>query len=407
MKKTTYTPMALALLAASLTACDSGDAPVQHPDNYGFITFSAQTQRLQGESVVEKKLMTRANPYEAYDPQRHPLTMGVFGYYDIASYTALDAILGGSTDAASAPSSAATRAAALPNPVFSNATEAYNTVSGTWSDELRKRWDDYKGAKSFDFFAYMPQMAGATVRRTATDTYTLSVPFTMPEGKPMLFDTKQAPIVCALPEHKEGTNASGNQFTFERVVSMQFDQTLTGYTLHFRLDTKMGAIRSFRIKGVTLSGENAYSGTVSRTYTWADGSWTANAIQWSDLQRKSTADAPAPLPNKATDTQATDDEVVVSTNDFTQWGTAFYVIPDAQFLPTITVTYDVEFKAEDGTTVITRKGVQSTIVLNKKNFTSLATGKTAMISPIRILIQPRYLYVLADEDAYTGHLLIE
>lgn len=398
MKKTTYTPLALALLAASLTACDSGDAPVQHPDDYGFITFSAQTQRLQGESVVEKKLMTRVNPYEAYDPQRHPLTMGVFGYYDIASYSALGA---------DASSDAATTAPKLPNPVFSNATEAYSTASGTWSDELRKRWDDYKGATSFDFFAYMPQTIGATVARTATDTYTLSVPFTMPEGKPMLFDTKQAPIICALPEHKEGTNASGNQFTFERVVSLQFDQTLTGYTLHFRLDTKMGAIRNFRIKGVTLSGENAYSGTVSRTYSWADGSWTANAIQWSDLQRKSTVDAPAPLPNKATDTQATDDEVVVSTNDFTQWGTAFYVIPDQQFLPTISVTYDVEFKAEDGTTVITRKGVQSTIVLNKKNFTSLATGKTAMISPIRILIQPRYLYVLADEDAYTGHLLIE
>lgn len=407
MKKTTYTTLALAILAASLTACDSGDAPVQHPDDYGFITFSAQTQRLQGESVVEKKLMTRANPYEAYDPQRHPLTMGVFGYYDIASYTALGTILGGTTDAASDQSSDATRAVALPNPVFSNATEAYNTVSGTWSDELRKRWDDYKGAKSFDFFAYMPQMAGATVRRTATDTYTLSIPFTMPEDKPMLFDTKQAPIICALPEHKEGTNASGNQFTFERIVNLQFDQTLTGYTLHFRLDSKMGAIRNFRIKGVTLSGENTYAGTVSRTYTWANGSWTANTIQWSDLQRKSTADVATPLPNKATDTQTTDDEVVVSTGDFTQWGTAFYVIPDPDFKPTISVTYDVEFTAEDGSTIITRKDVTSTIVLNKTNFSSLATGKTAMINPIRILIQPRYLYVLADEDAYTGHLLIE
>lgn len=30
-----------------------------------------------------------------------------------------------------------------------------------------------------------------------------------------------------------------------------------------------------------------------------------------------------------------------------------------------------------------------------------------MINPIRILIQPRYLYVLADEDAYTGQLLID
>ena len=30
-----------------------------------------------------------------------------------------------------------------------------------------------------------------------------------------------------------------------------------------------------------------------------------------------------------------------------------------------------------------------------------------MIQPIQILIQPRYLYVMADEDAYTGRLLLE
>lgn len=400
MKKTTYTPLTLVLIAASLTACDSSDAPIQHPDGYDFVTFSAKTQRVQGESMAEKKLMTRANNYEAYDPQRHPLTMGVFGYYDIASYSALGATI-------DASSVAAATAPKQPNPVFSNATETYNTANGTWSDDLHKRWDDYKEAKMFDFFAYMPQVAGATIKRTATNTYTLSVPFTMPEGKPIIFDTKQAPIVCALPEHKEGTNASGNQFTFERVVNLQFDQTLTGYSLHFRLDPKMGAVRNFRIKGVSISGENAYAGTVSRTYTWANGTWMANAIQWNDIQRTSLTDTPTPLPNKTTDTQTTDNELVVSTNDFSQWGTAFYVIPDLQFLPTISVTYDVELMVENDSTIITRKGVKSSIILNKQNFTSLATGKTAMISPIRILIQPRYLYVLADEDAYTGHLLID
>ena len=402
MKKTTYIPTLLALLAG-ITACDSGDMPVQHREDYSLITFSAQAQRLQGESVAEKKLMTRANPYEAYDPTRHPLTMGVFGYYDIASYSALT------------PSANDTRAAVgLPNPVFNNDTETYDATSGTWGDNLKKRWDDYRGATMFDFFAYMPQQTGVTVERTATNSYTLTIPFTMPDGNPMLFDTKQAPIICALPEHKEGTSAEGNQFTFERMVNMQFDQTLTGYTLHFRLDPKMGAIRNFRIKGVTLSGENAYAGKVSRTYSWTNnsgsttsGSWTATAIQWTDLQRKTTSDTPAALPNRTTDEQTADEDVVVSTTDYTQWGGTFYVIPDAQFLPTIAVTYDVEFVAEDGTMVITRKDVTSTITLNRQNFNSLATGKTAMISPIRILIQPRYLYVLADEDAYTGHLLIE
>ena len=65
------------------------------------------------------------------------------------------------------------------------------------------------------------------------------------------------------------------------------------------------------------------------------------------------------------------------------------------------------FKDENQKEVITRKGVTSAIELNEKNFESLKQGVTAMIYPIRILIQPRYLYVLADEDAYTGHLLID
>lgn len=393
MKKTIYIPVLLAI--ATLTACDSGDnLPVQQPEDYSVITFSAQTQRMQGESLSPRmqgeSLTTRANPYEAYDPSRHPLTMGVFGYYNIASYTELSA----------------TRAVAMPNPVFSNDTQTYDNTTGTWGDNLKKRWDDYRGAKMFDFFAYMPQTTGAYVERTATDTYTLSVPFTMPESKPFLLSTKQAPIICALPEHKEGTTASGKEFTFERVVNMQFDQTLTAYTLHFRLDQKMGALRNFRIKGVRMSGNNAFAGTVKRTYSWTSTEWTATDIQWTDLQH-TAADLSAAIPNRATDNQTTDDELVVTADDFSQWGTAFYVIPDQQFLPTISVTYDVEFVAEDGTTVVTRKDVTSTIQINKRNFSSLTTGKTAMISPIRILIQPRYLYVLADEDAYTGHLLIE
>lgn len=390
MKKISYIPTLLAAVAG-FSACDNGDYTPQQPEDYSIITFSAQTQRIQEEETTARKAMTRTNPYEAYDPARHPLTMGVFGFYDIASYSGIDA----------------TRAVALPNPVFSNDTETYSTTSGTWSDALRKRWDDYRGAKMFDFFAYMPQTAGAEVARNGSDTYTLSVPFTMPEGKAALFSQKQAPVICALPVHKEGTSASGNQFTFERVVSMQFDQTLTAYSLHFRLDTKMGTLRSFRIKGVTISGTNAYAGTVSRTFSWADNAWTAGNIQWTDLKRTSSDGEQTAIPNKTAETQTADEELAVSSKDFSQWGTAFYVIPDAQFLPTISVTYDVELTAEDGSTVITRKDVTSTIVLNKKNFTGLSTGKTAMISPIRILIQPRYLYVLADEDAYTGHLLID
>ena len=69
----------IAIILAILTACESNDMPIQHPDSYDYITFSAQTQ----------KLITRAEPYEDYNPNRHPDTMGAFGYYDIASWMAV------------------------------------------------------------------------------------------------------------------------------------------------------------------------------------------------------------------------------------------------------------------------------------------------------------------------------
>ena len=399
MKKQKAIILALAPLA-TITACDSSDAPLQHADSYDYITFAAQPQRL----------LTRTNPYEAYDTQRHPSTMGTFGYYDLASATDL------------------TAAAYC---IFNNETTTYTAASAEWTTATRKRWSDYAKATSFDFFAYMPQAAGATLTRTATSAYTLTLPFTMTVAQsssdgvsspvapaPVILDTKAAPIICALPEHKEGKTASDGDFTFDRVITMQFDQTLTGYQLLFQLDPTMGAIRHFRIKSVTLSGQLPTSGTVSRTYSWSDSKkeWTADGIQWAGINRQSFDDSPFALPYKnntaANDNNTTffDDDTktaVVTNDDYTQWGPDFYTIPDAQFRPVISVTYDAELKAEDSTTVVSRKDITSTITLNKEKFSSLTTGKIAFINPIRILIQPRYLYVLADDDAYTGHLLIK
>lgn len=385
-----------------LAACSNNDSPIQHADNFSYITFSVQTEQVG----------TRTNPYEAYDPARHPLTMGAFGYHDIGSYAALSAA---SNDAQSAKATRATYTPD-PNPIFNNEVVNYSTSEKSWTSTTRKRWDDYRGAKTFDFFAYMPQTAGSQVSRTATDTYTLSVPFAMPTDKHILFESEQPsiPIICAKPEHKEGTTAGGEDFTFERVVKMQFDQTLTAYRLLFRLDSKMGALRQFRIHSVKLSGDIATSGTVSRTYKWENSDWTAGNIQWSNITIQSfdettplyipyanTADGSAKIYNNEEQT------LLVTSAGYSQWGEAFYAIPDAEFLPTISVNYDVEFVAEDGTTVITRKDVTSSIILNKTNFSSLTSGGIAMINPVRILIQPRYLYVMADEDAYTGHLLVE
>ena len=389
MKKQTYIS-ALTFLAV-LTACDGSDAPVQRPDGYDFITFSAQTQ----------KLMTRANPYEAYDPERHPLTMGAFGYHDIANSFA--------------------------DPIFNNNTVSYNAATKTWNNDVDKRWTDYQTAKAFDFFAYMPQTAGAKVELSNTNTYTLSFPFSMtaekssseasssdgvstPVATPALFNTKNAPIICALPENKL-------QGDIDHVVKMKFDQTLTAYNLQFMLDPKMGAMRQFRIKSVTISGDIATSCTISRTYQWNGTDWTTGKIQWTDIVRTTFATNEVSIPYKPTDdqtpadvAQASDNEtktVTIGSTAYTPWGDTFYVIPDSKFQPTISVTYDTEFLDQDGKTVVTRKDITSSIVLNKNNFSSLNTGNTATISSIRILIQPRYLYVLADEDAYTGYLLVE
>ena len=417
MKKFLNIVTPLIFLLAILTACESNDMPIQHADNYAYISFSAKTE----------KTLTRTNPYEAYDAAKHPATMGVFGYYSSTSHPNLDGA----------------------NSIYSNESVSYNSTTENWTATSRKRWNDYLGkATSFHFFAYMPKVDGAKVIST-NRTFTLSFPFAMSTSaeetssentssnhtpSPVIFDIKKAPIICAKPQSKDSMDAQKTEYTFDRVVKFQFDQTLTGYRLLFKLDTKMGAVRQFRIKRVTLSGNLATKGTVSRSYTWdeAKKQWTQGAIEWkeddltyttfgeSTAAGGNTVTAPFEIPYKDNkdDTNTTSSAFENETksilldnsiNDYTQWGPAFYTIPYKNFTPTIKVTYDVVFK-DKKQQVITRKDVTSAIVLNEENFESLKNQKqgiTAMIYPIRILIQPRYLYVLADEDAYTGHLLID
>ena len=417
MKKFLNIVTPLIILLAILTACESNDMPIQHADNYAYISFSAKTE----------KTLTRTNPYEEYDAAKHPATMGVFGYYSSNSHPKLDGA----------------------NSIYSNESVSYNSTTENWTATSRKRWNDYLGkATSFHFFAYMPKVDGAKVIST-NRTFTLSFPFAMstsaeetssenissnPTPSPVIFDIKKAPIICAQPQSREGMDAQKTEYIFDRVVNFQFDQTLTGYRLLFKLDTKMGAVRQFRIKRVTLSGKLATSGTVSRSYIWDETKkeWTQGAIEWkedditytpfgeSTAAGGNTVTAPFEIPYKDNkdDTNTTSSAFENATKsilldnsikDYTQWGAAFYTIPDKNFTPTIKVTYDVVFKDEKQE-VITRKNVTSAIELNEKNFESLKNqkqGVTAMIYPIRILIQPPYLYVLADEDAYTGHLLID
>lgn len=388
MKKSNSIISSIALLAG-LTACSSNDMPVQHSDQYDNITFSVETQ----------KVTTRANEYEEYNPDQHPLQMGVFGY-QAETQTSEHTLLGD----------------------FNNQQVTYDKAQSTWGYSDPKKWEDYKNARVFDFLAYMPyrentqnteKPASITIKTDAaqnTETYTFSVPYnpttytstsTTTSASPFLFDSKSAPIICALPEHREVKDADGNKKSFDHTIRFKFDQTLIGYKLLFKLDPQMGAIRQFHINKVQIIGEIPTSCTIIRYFTYdkTKQEWSAGGIQWTGITLQTfTKDNPVIIPSK---------ETVVTSTDYAQWGGTFYTIPYAAFEPTIQVTYDVEMKTQDGDTIVTRKDVTSSIILNKSNFGSFNSSATATIYPIRILIQPRYLYVLSDQDAYTGHLLID
>lgn len=384
MKKKQYITL-LTTVLIGMNACESSDLPIQHADSYDYITFAVKTQKPQ----------TRAQVYEGYDASRHPHTLGVFGYYNLPDYNF-------------------TSAEGTNHAIFNNDTVNYDKTSGNWKTTPERKWDDYK-SNNFDFFGYMPQnkQASLTKPSTSESTYVLSIPYTMQingKASPILFDLKQAPIICALPEHKEGTPAAGTEKTFERVVEMKFDQTMTGYYLNFQLDTRMNKLRHFRIKGVKIYGTLPKGGTLSRSYTFKENSWTAEAIKWTDLQTTvfdaTTGIALAKDKDAKNPASPTDGETLnIDDTKFRRWGATFYAPSTTQFIPTIAVTYDVTMA--DGKEVITRKDVTSTIILDKQYFETLKPESTATIYPINILIQPRFLYVLADQDAWSGFLLID
>lgn len=391
MKKLAYILSSIPLLT-SLSACESTDLPIQHADGYEYINFTVETQKAESRANADlpANKSTRANGYENYDPTQHPKEMGVFGYHDDARTSS--------------------------NFIFSNTKVSYDDTKTTWGYENPKKWSEYPNAKTFDFFAYMPLNNEAKVTtESSTSSFTLSIPFTMQdEFSPFLYGTQEAPIICAKGEHRLVKDANGNAKKFSPTINFQFDQTLTGYNLLFKLDPTMGAIRQFSIKKVSITGEILTDGTLSRVYTYdaTNQIWTGGNIQWNDVTRK-TFDSESPIQlihtssDAASSNTAVSAPLTVTSKDYAQWGKTFYTIPDENFKPTISVTYDVELVKEDGSTIVTRQGVTSSIILNKDNFSSFMTDKPATINNIRILIQPRYLYVLTDQDAYTGYLLVE
>lgn len=409
MKKLKYILSQFAILA-SLSACDSSNMPVQHSDQYDEITFTVETQKVENQKAKSQDAETRANEYEKYDPTLHPEQMGVWGYYyDIKQ-------LGNAGTS-----------------IFTNQLVSYDSNKNAWGYGEPKKWEDFQDARHFDFFAYMPhqQETGSSITISTdadsnTDTYTLSVPYapsgssassstlssTSSSNSPFLFDAKKAPIICALPEHRTVKSDQEEKLPFEHTVKFKFDQTLIGYRLLFKLDPTMGAIRQFHIKSVNITGEIPISGTITRAFTYSTNTkkWTAGKIVWKDIAKRTyTKDAPVSIPyqNTSSSENQSSPSLEIPTTEYQPWGDIFYTIPLASFQPSINVTYDVKMTTQDGKTPITRENVTSSILLNKDNFSNINTGSTATINSIRILIQPRYLYVMSDQDAYTGYLLID
>ena len=335
--------------------------------------------------------------YETYDNEKHPGTMGVFGYFDLHNTT---------EDNLSN------------NKIMENTSIGYYAEEKKWkysNPSDQKHWADYVQYNSFDFLAYMPYETkdNVTIARqgdVTASTFTLS--FKVVKGDdcqlPIVRQSTQAPLICNAPVH-ENSAELGTQ------VHFLFDQTLTGFTLNFQIDAGMAAIRHFRIKSVNIYGDNlANGGTVSRSYTWntRGGTWTSGDILWSDITRENiTKESPVSIDyyeaEAETDPCYDESSLIVNSDKYRQWGKPFYAIPDASFNPTIAVTYDVEYKDEsDNNVVVTRENITSTIVLNKTNFSSLASGKPGHVNAIKILIKPRYLYVLGDEARSEGLLLV-
>ena len=410
MKKLKYILSQFAILA-SLSACDSSNMPVQHSDQYDEITFTVETQKVENQKAKSQNAETRANEYEKYDPTLHPGQMGVWGYHYVTKQ------LG---DAGTS--------------IFNNQLVSYDSSQKAWGYSEPKKWEDFQDARHFDFFAYMPYQQGtgssiaiSTDADSHTDTYTLSVPYsqsgsssnssssssaTSSSNSPFLFDAKNAPIICALPEHRTVKSDQDEKLSFEHTVKFKFDQTLIGYKLLFKLDPTMGAIRQFHIKSVNITGEIPISGTITRAFTYSTNTkkWTAGKIIWKNIAtRIYTKDDPVSIPyqNTSSSENQSSSSLEISSTEYQPWGDIFYTIPLATFQPSINVTYDVKMTTQDGKTPITRENVTSSILLNKDNFSNINTGSTATINSIRILIQPRYLYVMSDQDAYTGYLLID
>ena len=339
------------VLCTLFVACSGDDLEqyAQRADNADEIGFMPKAE------TVTRATYSQNNP--------HPATMGVFGYYNLSE-------------------------AAMNNPdnkIFFNRQVSYD--NGVWAYSPTKYWPEYSSYNSFDFFGYMPYESKANFTYLA-GSYTLSFDATLNESS--ILEGTDLPLICNKPHHKDAPG---------EIVDFQMDQTMMGFLLKFKLGTKMSKVREFEITKVKISGDIPYKGNISRTYTYKDKAWTQGDIVWSNVKSQSMT---LNIENQSGSLSLKDDV-------FHEWGSPFYAIPVAEFVPTISVTYNVRVAEPNRT--ITRENVTNTIVFNEDNFANLKNKKLASgwgkLCPLEIAIVPDHLYILADADQYIGTLAIE
>lgn len=342
-----------------LTAC-SGDEnfAVQHPDGYDQVQFG-----VSGNEAFSRTI----------DLNAIPQSMSVWGTYDHK----------------------------VKEGFFENTSV---TRSGsTWSYTSPVYWADLPSYTNSDYFACMPYSPEASFT-IADGSATVNYPFSLTGG--FVTDAAANPLICSRPNHNP---------TEYNIIQFDFGQTLCGYRLLFMLGDKMGAIRSFVVKSVEMTGNVTTSCTLSRTYTLnQDNTWTAGEVSCKTPVTSSVTTAVAYSNNHSgtgsspyNDTSRT---LRVTSDGYQQWGSTLYVAPNQPFTPTFRVTYDVVVKKEDGTDVITRENATSTITFSNANFpqyTNNTSAPAGKIRDINIQIVPAYLYVLADADQTAGYILIK
>ena len=369
------------IACVSLFSCSNEDFLTTPSDESREVSFSIGTDmQLQGKA---------SSVYRAWDEDRDPTTIGVHAIYNQLLESKAK--------------------------FFDN--ERVYRNEGKWKYDNLKYWSDYTWCTSFDFFGYMPYVAGG-VLTTSANTFTLSYPYSLPTDSAMTSRVDNVPLICKVPVHKETTGST---------ISYQMDQTLAGFTLYFvmaevPLGDKMAAIRDFVIKEVRIKGAAEtlpVSGIVSRTYTWSAGAWSAGTPTWTAVTTNENAinckvpfvDHDGAGANYASDGVTDSLRIGYSNQARSQWGNSFYAIPSSvtAFNPTIEITYDVEVADIDkpGTFTKTRRNLTASIELNTTNFETYSAGQPDVLNPIIITIAPEYLYVLADADQKLSWISVE